>query len=245
MSADDLAAELLTAALDADPLAGSLYGFPGYDNLLPDFGTEAEAAQARTLESIAQRSAETTTDGLEESELQTLDFVRCMARGMADAATVPAHRVHHLRHVRCAGGRRLQRIAEAAARHRRTARGLPHPDAPHAVAARDRRAAPPRRRSRRPDCSGPAGRIRHRPARRVARRPRARRDRPTRPRGRDVRSVARRRWSQKSSVLPSAPIATHCATTFFPTLATTNTPASASSPVAIRCTGSSPGCTPP
>jgi uncharacterized protein (DUF885 family) len=89
MSADELAAELLNAALDADPLAGSLYGFPGYDNLLPDFGTEAEAAQARTLESIAQRSAETTTDGLEESELQTLDFVRYMARGMADAATVP------------------------------------------------------------------------------------------------------------------------------------------------------------
>src|SRR3984957_19360851 len=89
MSADELAAELLNAALDADPLAGSLYGFPGYDNLLPAFGTEAEAAQARTLESIAQRSAETTTDGLEESELQTLDFVRYMARGMADAATVP------------------------------------------------------------------------------------------------------------------------------------------------------------
>ncbi len=89
MSADDLAAELLTVALDADPLAGSLYGFPGYDDLLPDFGTEAEAAQARALASIAQRSAETAPDGFEESELQTLDFVRCMARGMADAATVP------------------------------------------------------------------------------------------------------------------------------------------------------------
>ncbi len=89
MSADDLAAELLASTLDADPLTGSLYGFPGYDNLLPDFGTEAEAAQARALDSIARRSAETPTDGLEESEFQTLDFVRCMARGMADATTVP------------------------------------------------------------------------------------------------------------------------------------------------------------
>ena len=89
MSADDLSAELLSSAFDADPLAGSLYGFSGYDNLLPDLGTEAQAAHARALESIARRSAEAATDGLEESEFQTLDFVRCMARGMADAATVP------------------------------------------------------------------------------------------------------------------------------------------------------------
>ncbi|HTU37804.1 MAG TPA: DUF885 domain-containing protein [Acidimicrobiales bacterium] len=89
MSTDDLAAELLTLSLDADPLAGSLYGFPGYDDLLPDFTSETEAAQARTLESIAQRSASTSTDGLRESEVQTLEFVRSMARGMADAATVP------------------------------------------------------------------------------------------------------------------------------------------------------------
>ncbi len=89
MSADDLAAELLTTALDADPMAGSLYGFPGYDKLLPDFGIEAEAAHARALESIAQRSAKTTSEGMREAAIQTLDFVRCMARGMADAATVP------------------------------------------------------------------------------------------------------------------------------------------------------------
>ncbi len=89
MSADDLAAELLTTTLDADPLTGSLYGFPGYDDLLPDFGSEAEAAQARTLASIAERSARTPIDGLSEPEVQTLDFVRCMTRGLADAATVP------------------------------------------------------------------------------------------------------------------------------------------------------------
>jgi uncharacterized protein (DUF885 family) len=89
MSADDLSAELLSSAFDADPLAGSLYGFSGYDNLLPDLGRQAQGAHARALESIARRSAETATDGLEESEFQTLDFVRCMARGMADAATVP------------------------------------------------------------------------------------------------------------------------------------------------------------
>src|SRR5271155_3520548 len=76
MPGDDLAAELLTAVLDADPLSGSLYGFPGYDALLPDFSTSTEAEH-------------TPDDGLAETELQTLDFVRCMARSMADAASVP------------------------------------------------------------------------------------------------------------------------------------------------------------
>jgi uncharacterized protein (DUF885 family) len=89
MSADDLAAELLTTSFDADPLAGSLYGFPGYDNLLPDYEAGAEAAQAQALESIAVRAASGSAEGLSESEAQTLDFVRHMARGMADAATVP------------------------------------------------------------------------------------------------------------------------------------------------------------
>ncbi len=46
MSADDLAAELLTTVLTADPLSGSLYGFPGHDDLLPDFGAAAEAEHA-------------------------------------------------------------------------------------------------------------------------------------------------------------------------------------------------------
>jgi uncharacterized protein (DUF885 family) len=89
MAPDDLAADLLAVVLDADPLAGSLYGFPGYDTLLPDFGEEADAAQQQRLEAVARRSADETDEGLGESELQTLDFVRFMARGMADAAAVP------------------------------------------------------------------------------------------------------------------------------------------------------------
>jgi hypothetical protein len=89
MPEDDLAAELLTAVLDADPLSGSLYGFPGYDALLPDFGEPTETAHARLLSSIAERAEQTPDDGLAETELQTLDFVRCMARSMADAAAVP------------------------------------------------------------------------------------------------------------------------------------------------------------
>jgi uncharacterized protein (DUF885 family) len=89
MSADDLAAELLTAVFDADPLAGSLYGFPGYDDLLPDFSVAAETEQASALASIAARAEEMPEDDLEESELQTLDFVRYLARGMAGAAAVP------------------------------------------------------------------------------------------------------------------------------------------------------------
>jgi uncharacterized protein (DUF885 family) len=89
MRGDDLADELLQTVLAADPLEGSLFGFPGYDELLPDFGREAEQEHARALESIATRAEEVPEDGLTETELQTLDFVRCLARGMAGAATVP------------------------------------------------------------------------------------------------------------------------------------------------------------
>jgi uncharacterized protein (DUF885 family) len=86
---DELADELLQAVLAADPLEGSLFGFPGYDELLPDFGREAEREHALVLDSIATRAEEVPEDGLTETELQTLDFVRCLARGMAGAATVP------------------------------------------------------------------------------------------------------------------------------------------------------------
>ncbi len=90
MSADDLAAELLTTVLDADPLSGSLYGFPGYDDLLPDFSDAAETEQAKSLTSVAVRAEQMPDEGLGETELQTLDFVRVLARQMADAAAVPA-----------------------------------------------------------------------------------------------------------------------------------------------------------
>jgi uncharacterized protein (DUF885 family) len=89
VSGDELAAELLTAVLDAGPLEGSLYGFPGYDALLPDFSAETEAEHARLLDSIATRAEAAPDEGLTESQLQTLDFVRCLARGMAGAARVP------------------------------------------------------------------------------------------------------------------------------------------------------------
>src|SRR6516162_4291607 len=46
MSPHDLAAELFTTVLEAGPLSGSLYGFPGHDDLLPDFGAVAEHRQA-------------------------------------------------------------------------------------------------------------------------------------------------------------------------------------------------------
>jgi uncharacterized protein (DUF885 family) len=89
MPGDELAAALLTAVLKADPLTGSLFGFPGYDDLLPDFSKEAEDGQTRELESIATRAEQTPDAGLAESELQTLDFVRCFARGLAGASAVP------------------------------------------------------------------------------------------------------------------------------------------------------------
>ena len=89
MGTEDLAAELLSITFDAEPLAASMYGVPGYDHLLPDFSEEAQTDQARRLGSIAERAEGEPRLGLAETELQTLDFVRHLSRGMADAAPVP------------------------------------------------------------------------------------------------------------------------------------------------------------
>jgi uncharacterized protein (DUF885 family) len=89
MTPDDLAAELLAATLDADPLAGSLYGFSGYDERLPDFSSTAEQAQCERLTALTKQAGQIDEDGLTEVQLQTLDFVRRMAENMAGAATVP------------------------------------------------------------------------------------------------------------------------------------------------------------
>jgi uncharacterized protein (DUF885 family) len=89
MSADDLAAALLTAVFDADPLYGSLYGFPGYDDRLPDLSAAAEERVAVALATVAQQAEQHSDQGLAETDHQTLDFVRVLARSMADAARVP------------------------------------------------------------------------------------------------------------------------------------------------------------
>jgi uncharacterized protein (DUF885 family) len=89
MTPDDLASELLETTLDADPLAGSLYGFPGYDARLPDFSKASELAQGTRLAALAEQAAQLDETGVNEVQLQTLDFVRRMAANMAGAATVP------------------------------------------------------------------------------------------------------------------------------------------------------------
>jgi uncharacterized protein (DUF885 family) len=89
MSADDLAAALLSTVFDADPLSGSMYGFPGYDDRLPDLSADAEEQIAAALETIALQAEDHAVQGLPETEHQTLDFVRVLARGMAEAARVP------------------------------------------------------------------------------------------------------------------------------------------------------------
>ncbi len=89
MTPDDLAAELLETTLDSDPLAGSLYGFPGYDERLPDFSKVSELEQTTRLAALAEQAAQSDEAGLNEVQLQTLDFVRRMAANMAGAATVP------------------------------------------------------------------------------------------------------------------------------------------------------------
>jgi uncharacterized protein (DUF885 family) len=89
MSVDDLAAGLLSTVFDADPLSGSMYGFPGYDDRLPDLHADAEEQIAAALESVARQAEEHPDQGLAETDHQTLDFVRVLARGMAGAARVP------------------------------------------------------------------------------------------------------------------------------------------------------------
>jgi uncharacterized protein (DUF885 family) len=89
MSADDLAAALLSTVFDADPLSGSMYGFPGYDDRLPDLSADAEEHIAAALAAVARQAEDHTDRGLTETEHQTLDFVRVLARGMAEAARVP------------------------------------------------------------------------------------------------------------------------------------------------------------
>ena len=89
MSADDLAAALLSTVFDADPLSGSMYGFPGYDDRLPDLSAAAEEEIASALDAVARQAEVHTDQGLAETEHQTLDFVRVLARGMGEAALVP------------------------------------------------------------------------------------------------------------------------------------------------------------
>jgi uncharacterized protein (DUF885 family) len=89
VSANDLAAELLEITLDADPLSGSLYGLPGYDDRLPDLSAEGERSVEALLSSIAERAADLPIEGLDETEHQTADFVRHLSSGMAGAARVP------------------------------------------------------------------------------------------------------------------------------------------------------------
>ena len=55
----------------------------------PRLQRRGRAEHARTLASIAKRAEQAPDDGIDETDLQTLDFVRCLARGMADAAAVP------------------------------------------------------------------------------------------------------------------------------------------------------------
>jgi uncharacterized protein (DUF885 family) len=89
MSVDDLAAALLSTVFDADPLSGSMYGFPGYDDRLPDLTADAEEQVATALATVARQAEDHPDQGLAETEHQTLDFVRVLARGMAGAARVP------------------------------------------------------------------------------------------------------------------------------------------------------------
>ena len=90
MPGDELAAELLTRSSTPTPWPGRCTACPGYDALSARLRPRVRV-RPRTGARVRSPPApkQTPEAGLEETELQTLDFVRCMARGMADAATVP------------------------------------------------------------------------------------------------------------------------------------------------------------
>ena len=242
MPGDELAAELLTAVLDADPVDGSLFGFPGYDDSCPTSAGRPRRAHARSSKSIATRAEQAPDDGLAETELQTLDFVRCLARGMAGAAQCPSSSSPSatrspLRSATC--WPRCRRSA----RHRGAARGLPGAVARPPGHARHGGATPRGRRAAGPDRGGPARRGRHRAAR-----PHDRRTPPWVPCSGPTRARLRRAVSVAIDDHARPALAAYrdaLRTTVLPPPATTSTRASASSPTARRCTGPWPGCTRP
>jgi len=89
MTADELAATLLGAVLDAHPLDGSLFGLSEYDDRLPNFRREAQDEQVATLQAVADEARRLDDTGMDEVERQTLDLVRSSAAARADAGAVP------------------------------------------------------------------------------------------------------------------------------------------------------------
>ncbi|HLX78117.1 MAG TPA: hypothetical protein VKR27_04475, partial [Acidimicrobiales bacterium] len=86
---DELASELLSVVMGDDPIGASLLGIPGYDDLLPDFGADAQRQSVEKLADIARRSEKVPVDGAGETERQTLDFVRHTSSVLRDAGEVP------------------------------------------------------------------------------------------------------------------------------------------------------------
>jgi uncharacterized protein (DUF885 family) len=89
MTADELAATLLAAVLDAHPLDGSLFGLSEYDDRLPDFRPEAQEREVTALRAAADDAGRLDDSGLDEVDRQTLDLVRSSAHARAAAAAVP------------------------------------------------------------------------------------------------------------------------------------------------------------
>jgi uncharacterized protein (DUF885 family) len=85
--ANTLADELLTLQFTAEPLAATLYGVPGYDDLLADPSASAEAEIRAVALDIAARAeaADSTADSTVDSEgALTMSVVAQQARTMVD-----------------------------------------------------------------------------------------------------------------------------------------------------------------
>jgi len=89
VTADELAAKLLHAVLDAHPLNGSLLGLSEYDDRLPDYRPKAQEREVAALRAVAHDAGRLDVVGLDEVDHQTLDLVLSSANARADAAAVP------------------------------------------------------------------------------------------------------------------------------------------------------------
>ena len=86
----ELAADLLDALFTASPISASLLGLPGYDDRLGDLDAEADARAAERFDAIARRAEAVPVDELDETDRQTVEFVRHVAATERDVVRLGA-----------------------------------------------------------------------------------------------------------------------------------------------------------
>lgn len=79
MTPRELADDLLDSLFSASPISASLLGLPGYDDRLSDLSAEADTVAAQRFDALAERAATVDVEDLDETDRQTVEFVRHVA----------------------------------------------------------------------------------------------------------------------------------------------------------------------